>query len=170
MISALRIAFGILLAFQSATLVAQGASKPVYVPELSCREGPFRIALPVTVAALRQLGPLKKEQLLNTLTWPDNTKSYVKELQFDGLRLRIEILSDPNGSRYALSGAKITSARWAVAPNYKVGDVYADVVQRLGLTNRVTMNQVNFTGDTETVSFVVKDNRILEIKLECYID
>ena len=146
--------------------MAQAHGKAAYLPELDCTKGPFRFVLPRTVAELRKIGLLKDEKLLNTLTWDDNTKSHIREFRFDGLV--VAILTDEKGQHYSLSSITIRDARWALAPNFKVGEKYAKVIRRLGLQQKVSLGQFHFSGDGDSVSFVVKDGRIAEIKGGCY--
>ncbi len=165
MLSSVSITVLILVAL-STPLMVQAPGKAAYLPEVDCTKGSFRFALPRTVAELRKIGPLKGEKLLDTLTWGDNTKSHIRELRFDGLI--VAILADEKGQHYSLSSITIRDARWALAPNFKVGDTYAEVIRRLGLQQKVSLGQFHFSGDGDSVSFVVKDGRIAEIKGGCY--
>ena len=157
-----RFIVGLLFFLFSATAITASS---VHVEGLYCDTGPFRLSLPKTVDALRKIGPLKNDRLLQTFRWGDNTESQRRELEFDGLSLVIH--ADSSGHRYSVDSATISSPRWSVAPNFKVGDQMNDVLQRLGLSS-VPPDQLVFEGDTDSVSFDVEQDRIQQIRIRCY--
>lgn len=157
---------GLMLLVCSDTPWAQDTTVSGYIEDLSCDVGPYRVVLPNTVTALRKIGLLRKEMLVNTIEWGDNSKSYVREMQFDGLK--IVILSDAKGQRYSLSQAVITSSKWSITPNYKVGDPISTALKRLGLKPTVVTDQLSFGGDVDSVSFKLRNGRISEIQIDCY--
>jgi hypothetical protein len=160
-----RFTVGLLLVLFSATIVASGSS---YVEDLYCDQGSFRLSLPDTVDALRKIGQLKSERLLGTHQWGDNSESQTRELEFEGLTLVIHLLLEAPGPDYLLESAAISSPRWSIAPNFKVGDLMSDVRRRLGLSQNISPDQRVFEGDTDRISFDVEKDRIQQIRIRCY--
>jgi hypothetical protein len=153
-----RFTIGLLLLFFSATAIARGSA---YVDDLYCNQGPFRLSLPSTVDAVRKLGQLKNERPVT-----GSATLEIRELEFEGLTL--QILLDASGNNYLLESATISSPRWSIAPNFKVGDLMSDVHQRLGLSHSISPDQRVFEGDTDSVSFEVEKDRIRRIRIRCY--
>jgi len=138
----------------------------IYVPELRCHDGLYRVSLPETVEALRKIGTLREERLVETLVWGDKSESHILELKFDALTL--SIMSDGQKRRYSLAKATITDPRWVLAPNFRVGDSVAVVLKRLGRKDTALGTVLVFGGDTDFVSFKNVDGKISEIEIACY--
>lgn len=143
----------------------EGATKPVFVKELDCNDGPFRVELPKTVAALRELGPFSKEEQLETLEAGGTIKMEIREMWFDGLKVTtMGIAGDPGYDTIMW----ISSPTWSMAPNFKVGDPIDDVLSRLGLEQKATADYLYFVGIAADVSFKLRDGRITGIKISCF--
>ncbi len=156
----------LMLAVCAQALSAQGAEDSVFVKNLSCHDGLYRVALPKTLTELRKIGPLQKEEHVDTIVWGDNSKSLIKKLYFDGLV--IQLLSDPRENTYSIENVVITTPNWSITPGFRVGELLSVVLVRLGIRQKIADERIKFVGEADSVIIQSRDGRLSEVSVHCY--
>ena len=146
--------------------IAQERKDVAYLKDLSCTEGPFRLRLPPTYQAVRLIGQLREEKILEVRAW-DTYKIESRRLVFDGLRLDITTFTNDK-SRYLVAGALITSPGWSNAGGFRVGDSIDNVLAHLGIRDAATGSEIKASGDTDALRLGVAGGKVSRIVYECY--
>jgi hypothetical protein len=136
-----------------------------YVPAFGCDTGPFRLHLPKSFLALRSIGKIRSEKVLEVTDW-GTYKSEDRELIFDGLKLIV--ITFTNDSKYMVARATITSSVWKFAGGFRVGDSVNSVMHRFNDKGSQEVEMLRFGGDTDSVDFSVSNGRVIIIDYSCY--
>ena len=147
------------------TAIAQDQPKPQYVKDLSCTEGPFRLHLPATYQAMRAIGQLRNEKVIQVQSW-EQYKTEYRQLFFDGLRLDVITFSNDD-ARYLVAGAVVTTPGWSFAGGFRVGQSIEEALSRLGV--HVGPNgEVLVGGDADVLRLGVNRGKVTSVAYECY--
>ncbi len=136
-----------------------------YHEELACHVGPYRLHLPKSLSALRVIGKLKSDRILEVEDLGENGKVEVRKLAFDGLEMIIEI--SPDGTAYDVAAVTITSPKWKIANGFRVGDRIEKVVKQLGGKGEKKGKWLEVDGDSHSIHFRIFKGRVVEIKYAC---
>jgi hypothetical protein len=154
----------ILASFSGA--IAQDRKDAAYLKNLSCTEGPYRLHLPATYQAVRSIGQLREEKVLEVRDW-DTYKTEYRRLVFNGLQLEIATFTNDE-SRYLVAGVLVTSPGWSFAGGFRVGDSIDNVETRLGIHGAAVKNEINVSGDADALRFGISRGKVSRIVYECY--
>ncbi len=136
-----------------------------YIPELSCREGPYSLQLPKSMKALRSLGNLEKDEVYE-IEDSGAKKIEHRELTFNGLR--VLVITVGNQDAYVLEGVVITDSKWKILPGFRVGDTEESIQRRLGGQATRVDDGLEIGGDADHLRFKIFDKRVIEIIFSCY--
>ena len=145
--------------------IAQDEPQPVYVKDLSCTEGPFRLHLPSTYQAVRAIGHLRDEKVIQVQSW-EKYKTEDRQLFFDGLRLDVVTFSNDN-TRYLVAGAVVTTSGWSFAGGFRVGQSIDTALSRLGAKTGAR-SEILLGGDADALRLGVNGGKVVRIAYECY--
>ena len=158
--------FAFLLLLVSVSSQAEVEKYGGFIPKFGCFGGPFSLRLTNDYEALRSLGTLRSERVLDVRDW-DTYKTETRELVFDGLR--IEVITFTNDkSKAMLETVEITSRHWDIAREVQVGDSIDAVTRGFGVKEWKSDGEITFNGETDYVKFSTKQGRIIKIRFECY--
>ena len=153
-----------LLILLGSTVLAE-SGRVGYVPELSCRNGPYSLQLPKSMKALRSLGNLKNDEVYE-IEESGAKKIEHRELTFDGLR--VLVITILNQDSYVLEGVVITDSKWTILPGFRVGDTEESIQRRLGGQATRVDDGLEIGGDADHLLFKIFDGRVIEIIFSCY--
>ncbi len=136
-----------------------------YHGELACHVGPYMLHVPKSLKALRSIGELKSDRILDVEDFGKDGKVEIRELVFDGLKIIID--TSPDGTSYDVGAVTITSPRWKIANGFRIGDRIEDVVKQLGGKGERKGNWLKVSGDSHSISFKVLKGRVVEIRYAC---
>ena len=99
----------------------------------------------------------------------ENQIDEIRELYYDGLYIRAYF---PGGDhkRFLLQEVEITSARFRVKHGLNVGTSVAELKAVLGEPDEIKGDVYSYSGETDTVRFVIKSGVITKVKWELYLD
>jgi hypothetical protein len=141
-------------------------AKETYVGELSCTEGPYRVALPKSYTEVRKLARIQGEKILKTDDWGDY-KTHLRVLTFEGLELAVITFSnDPH--MYVLATATITSPAWLLAGRLRVGSNADSALRGLPVDEIPSDGVVTFNGDGDSIQISISGNRVKSVIYRCY--
>ncbi len=152
----------ILPLFGSVTLA--NSDNTGYMEDICCNGGPYAIRLPKSVKALRTIGKLKSERVIE-IEKVMGTED--RELIYEGLRLIIVIAEDDK-QHYSVVRVNITSPSWEIIPNFRVGDTIESVNKHFDGKARKVGNWLEVGGDTDTLRFRISNGKVSEIEYLCF--
>lgn len=136
--------------------------------QVSCTSGPYRLTLPKSYKAVRGLGTLRRERVINTEQHGTHTVTH-RELRFNGLELELATSSDkPN--QYVLSKAIVSSRSWRIAGPLRVGSPASSALRGLRPKELPRDGEIEFNGATDSIRVVLAAGRILDFEYSCHSD
>lgn len=157
---------GAILAIVALGWVNLEANAQAYVAKLSCTEGPYRVQLPKSYKALRTLGELRRERILNTEDQGTHTVTH-RELRFNGLELVVATSSDkPN--QYVLSKAILSGRTWKIGGPLRVGSPARAALKGLQAKDLPKDGELEFSGDKDSIRVNLAAGRVLDVEYSCY--
>ena len=154
-----------LLAVALLAFVSPEAKAQIYVADLSCTTGPYRVRLPKTYKALRVLAPLKRERVLQKEDEGTHTVTY-RELRFNGLELEVVTYSSkPN--QYVLSSAVLSTSAWRIGGQLRVGTAARIALKGLAPQPYPNDGELEFNGDTDSIRVTLARGRVLDVEYSC---
>jgi hypothetical protein len=140
-----------------------GNNNDGYLEDCSCIDGPYAIHLPKSLKALRSMGKLKSERIIeiNKIMGTED-----RELIYEGLRLIIITVKGDN--TYTVATANITSPSWKNISGFRIGDTVESIKKRLkGKTYKIG-DWLEVGGDTDILRFRISNGKVVEIEYQCY--
>lgn len=153
------------LLLHPATALAQ--AQPGYLPEFACLMPPFGLRLPPHLPDLMQIAPVRDVEILEVEKWDTYTTTR-KYVHFPGLTLGLVTFSnDP--TRYMVSLAEISDARWAEISHFKVGDSTASARRKIGSSAAGDPDlKSDYGSEGGDVRFESLNGKITKIIFRCY--
>jgi hypothetical protein len=122
--------------------------------------------LPESATAVRKLGPIRRDTVLETQDW-GTYRTHERKLSFDGLELFIVTFSDdPN--RYLVAGATLTSSAWNLAGQLRVGNSAASALSGLPVEKIPQDGELEFGGDADFIRVTLARGRVKMVTYACY--
>jgi hypothetical protein len=131
------------------------------------REAPLFIK-DKSIEGLRKLGELKNEIVKKSSNPHDPTKTdEFRTLIFEGLEI-YGFIHPPQ--KFWLIQIIITKPEWKILNDLNVGSPAERIIKVLGKPNKEFDNMRHYRGETESVTFYIKGNKIIKIVLDYYVD
>ena len=99
----------------------------------------------------------------------ENQIDEVRELYYDGLYVRAYFPAKDH-KRLFLEEVEITSPRFKIKHGLDVGTPVAELERVLGEPDEIKGDVYSYSGETDTVRFVVKNGVITKVRWELYLD
>ena len=99
----------------------------------------------------------------------ENQIDEVRELYYDGLYVRAYFPAKDH-RRLLLEEVEITSPRFGIKHGLDVGASVAELKAVLGQPDEIEGDVHSYSGETDTVRFVIKNGVITKVRWELYID
>ena len=158
------ILFFIIIFFMISSVSLASSDNMGYMADICCNSGPYEIRLPKSVKALRSIGKLKSERVIE-IEKVMGTED--RELIYEGLRLII-VMAEDDKQNYSIARVNITSPSWKIISNFRVGDTVESIKKRLNGKTRKVGDWIEVGGDTDTLRFRISNGKVAEIEYQCY--
>lgn len=121
-----------------------------------------------SLITLKKLGKFKKERIEKQQNPHDSTKTIeYRTLTFKGLIIS-GFIQDQN--KFAIIQIIVTDSRWKILNGLNVGSSRERIIKVLGNPSNEEDNIIEYSGETESVNFQIKKNKIIKIELNYYSD
>ena len=119
---------------------------------------------------LKAVGKIERE-VISTVRNPhvENQIDEVRELYYDGLYVRAYFPAKDH-KRLFLEEVEITSPRFQIKHGLDVGTPVAELERVLGEPDEIKGDVYSYSGETDTVRFVIHNGVITQVKWELYLD
>ncbi len=126
--------------------------------------------LGASLTDLKAVGKIERE-VVSTVRNPhvENQIDEVRELYYDGLYVRAYFPAKDH-KRLFLEEVEITSPRFKIKHGLDVGTPVAELERVLGEPDEIKGDVYSYSGETDTVRFVVKNGVITKVRWELYLD
>jgi hypothetical protein len=160
----MRIAIILCLLAVTALDVQAQKKKPAGPAQVSCTSGPYRLQLPKTYKALRTMGYLRRERVLQT-----EENGVLRELRFNGLEL--EVITPPDKpNQYVVSRAIVTTRAWRIAGPLRVGTPARSALKALQPKTVPSEGELELGGEGDSIRVNVVRGRVLDFEYSCNSD
>ena len=146
---------------------ALAQEQPGYLPEFGCQVPPFGLRLPAHLQGVMKLAPVRHVEILEVEKWEGyvTTRKYV---HFPGLILGLVTFSNDR-TRYMVSRAEVTDARWAEISPFRIGEKTSAVQHKLGLPAEHDPDlKSSYGSEAGDLRFESSDRKITKIIYDCY--
>ena len=99
----------------------------------------------------------------------ENQVDEVRELHYDGLYVRAYFPAKDH-KRLFLEEVEITSPRFKIKHGLDIGTPGAELQRVLGQPDEIRGDVYSYSGETDTVRFVIHNGVIAKVKWELYLD
>lgn len=126
--------------------------------------------LGTSLTDLKAVGKVQRE-VISMVKNPhvENQIDEVRELYYDGLYIKAYFPAMDH-KRFLLEEVEITSARFRVQHGLNVGASVAELERVLGEPDEIKGDVYSYSGETDTVRFVIHNGVITKVKWELYLD
>ena len=126
--------------------------------------------LGTSLTDLKAVGNVQREVVSTVKNRHDeNQIDEVRELYYDGLYVRAYFPAKDH-KRLFLEEVEITSPRFKIKHGLDVGTPVAELERVLGEPDEIKGDVYSYSGETDTVRFVIHNGVITQVKWELYLD
>lgn len=138
------------------------------INEFATRGWAFELG--TSLVDLKAVGKVERE-VISTVKNPhvENQIDEIRELYYDGLYVRAYFPAKDH-RRLLLEEVEITSPRFRIRHGLDVGASVAELQRVLGEPDDVEGDVHSYSGETDTVRFVIKNGVIAKVRWELYLD
>ncbi len=123
-----------------------------------------------SLADLKAVGNVQREVVSTVKNrHVENQVDEIRELYYDGLFVRAYFPARDH-RHFLLEEVEVTSPRFQIKHGLNVGTSVAELQRVLGQPNEIKGDVHSYSGETDTVRFVIKNGVIAKVRWELYID